>query len=284
VGTDVTEWKAAEYARRSQLQAAMAREVLALIDLAGSERVLDVGCGDGKITAQIAARVLQGAVVGVDPSRDMIAFAASHFPRSMHANLRFEVADARLLSYRDEFDFVVSFNALHWIPDQDAALQSVRATMKPAARAQLRLVPTGERKSLEAVVEETRRSSRWMQYFSGFHDPYLRLTPEQYASAAERNGFRVERIHTEAKAWDFESRDAFFAFCAVGLVEWTRRLPADLSAAFIDDVLDRYRTLPGAHPGEDNAFKFYQMDVTLIAALATPRAQQQRIKNNGPLC
>ena len=52
IGTDVTEWKAAEYSRRSQLQEAMASAVLALIDLTGSERVLDVGCGDGRYARQ----------------------------------------------------------------------------------------------------------------------------------------------------------------------------------------------------------------------------------------
>jgi trans-aconitate 2-methyltransferase len=52
----MTEWDAAEYFRRSSLQEAMAEEVLALRDLEGSERILDVGCGDGKITAQVAAR------------------------------------------------------------------------------------------------------------------------------------------------------------------------------------------------------------------------------------
>src|SRR6266478_1038580 len=52
----MTEWNAAEYYRRSSLQEAMAQEVLALLDIKGSERILDVGCGDGKITAQIASR------------------------------------------------------------------------------------------------------------------------------------------------------------------------------------------------------------------------------------
>jgi trans-aconitate 2-methyltransferase len=52
----MTEWDAAEYFRRSSLQEAMAEEVRALRDLEGSERILDVGCGDGKITAQVAAR------------------------------------------------------------------------------------------------------------------------------------------------------------------------------------------------------------------------------------
>src|SRR5262245_34652756 len=115
----MTEWNASEYAQRSGLQQAMAEEVLALLDPEGSERVLDIGCGDGKITAEIAARVPRGAVVGVDASRDMITFASSRFGPTVRPNLRFEVADARVLPFRNEFNLVVSFNALNWMPEQD---------------------------------------------------------------------------------------------------------------------------------------------------------------------
>ena len=125
----MTEWNAAEYSRRSSLQEAMAQEVLALLDLNGSERILDVGCGDGKITAQIASRASKGSVVGVDPSRDMISFARSHFGPATLPNLRFEVADARRLPFKNEFDLVVSFNALHWIPEQQTALSSIRSAL-----------------------------------------------------------------------------------------------------------------------------------------------------------
>jgi trans-aconitate 2-methyltransferase len=262
----MTEWNAAEYSRRSGLQQAMAEEVLTLLDVEGSERVLDVGCGDGKITAAIAARVPRGAVVGVDASQDMIAFASTHFGPTMRPNLRFQVADARFLPFRNEFNRVVSFNALHWIPEQDEALRSIRAAMTPDGQALLRLVPKGERKSLEDVAEETRRSARWIGYFREFQDPYLHLTPEQYAAAAERNGLRVLRTHTEAKAWDFKSRSAFFDFSSVGFVEWTRRLPEAERPAFINDVLDHYRPVAADRPGEENIFKFYQMDVTLAPA------------------
>ena len=259
----MTEWDATDYARVSGLQEAMAEDVLALLDLKGSERILDVGCGNGKITAEIAARVPQGAVVGVDPSHDMIAFASSHFGPAIRPNLRFEVADARCLSFREEFDLVVSFNALHWIPQQDEALRSIRSAMKSDGHAELRLVPAGERKSLENVLEETRLSSRWAKYFKEFHDPYLHLTPEQYGELAERNGLHVLRIHAESKAWDFKSRSAFFAFGSVTFVEWTRFLPESERPAFITDVLDRYRFVAASRPDEENTFKFYQMDVTL---------------------
>src|SRR5262249_30583730 len=140
----MTEWNASEYAQRSGLQNAMAAEVLALLDLEGSERVLDIGCGDGKITAEIAARVPRGTVVGVDASRDMIAFASSHFGPTVRPNLRFEVADARVLPFQNEFNRIVSFNALHWIPEQDAALRSIRSAMTFDGQTLIRLVPKGE--------------------------------------------------------------------------------------------------------------------------------------------
>src|SRR5262245_41037332 len=114
----MTDWQASDYNRLSALQLAMADEQLGRLHLAGNERVLDVGCGDGKITAQIAARVPAGSVLGVDPSPDMIAFASQHFGAPAVPNLLFELADARRLAYRDEFDLIVSFNALHWVPEQ----------------------------------------------------------------------------------------------------------------------------------------------------------------------
>lgn len=257
----MTEWNASGYDRISSLQAAMAEEVLALLDLKGNERILDVGCGNGKTTAEIAGRVPQGAVVGVDASADMIAFAAAH--SALHPNLQFAVADARHLPCQHQFDLVVSFNALHWIPDQDHALRSIRAAVKDTGLVQLRLVPKGPRKSLEDVLEETRLSSRWSSYFQGLRDPYLHLTPEQYEELATQNGFEVRRIRMEAKAWDFQSRAAFLAFGGVTFVEWTQHLPEADRHGFATDVLDRYESVACDAPGEENFFRFYQMDVTL---------------------
>src|SRR6266576_2790764 len=93
-----------------------------------------------------------------------------------------EVMDARCLPFQDEFDLVVSFNALHWVPEQDAALTSIHSALISGGKAQIRLVAAGARKSLENVVEETRRTSEWSAYFRDFHDPYLHLTSDEYAA------------------------------------------------------------------------------------------------------
>ncbi len=259
----MTEWNAADYSRHSSLQEAMAEEVLSLLELKEANRILDVGCGEGKITAEIAVRAAEASVVGIDPSHDMIEFAKTHFGPETRPNLRFEVADARSLLFANEFDLVVSFNALHWIPAQDTALLSIYSALVAGGRAQLRMVVAGARQSLESVVEEVRQMPKWSSFFGDFHDPYLRLTAKEYAELAERHGFEVLKVRIRDHAWDFGSHEAFTAFCAVGCVEWTRRLPEADRPAFIDDVLERYQAVAANSVGEENTFKFYQMDISL---------------------
>ncbi len=258
----MTEWNAGLYRERSSLQQTMAAEVLQSLDLTGSERVLDVGCGDGRITAQIAQRVPTGSVVGVDASSNMIELAS----QKKDPNLLFQVADARSLPFHHEFDLVVSFNALHWIHEQEVALTSIHKSLKPGGTAHLRLVPMGARKSIETVLEETRSSPTWNKFFLEFHDPYLRLTQDEYCSLAQKSKFRIESVQTKSKTWDFGTRAEFFAFGSVTMVEWTKRLPESLRSLFITDVLDRYRGVAAEKPGEENAFKFYQMTIVLTAS------------------
>jgi trans-aconitate 2-methyltransferase len=257
----MTQWNAELYRERSSLQQTMAAEVLQALEVTISDRVLDVGCGDGKITSEIARRVPEGYVVGVDASSNMIKLASE----KIAPNLYFAVADARSLPFNHEFDLVVSFNALHWIHEQGLALVSIHKSLKPGATAHLRLVPMGARKSIETVLEETRNSATWSEYFREFRDPYLRLTEEEYCSLAQKSGFRVQRVQTESKTWDFRTRAEFLAFSSVTMVEWTKQLPESLRSPFINDVLDKYQAVTVEKQGEENTFKFYQMTMMLKA-------------------
>jgi trans-aconitate methyltransferase len=90
-----TRWNAADYAANSAVQQTWARELIAQLNLRGDEHVLDVGCGDGKVTAEIARAVPRGSVVGVDASPQMIEFARKAFPPGQHPNLEFQAMDAR---------------------------------------------------------------------------------------------------------------------------------------------------------------------------------------------
>jgi trans-aconitate methyltransferase len=93
-----TRWNAADYAANSAVQQTWARELIAQLQLRGDEHVLDVGCGDGKVSDEIARLVPRGSVVGIDASPQMIEFAQKTFPPSDISNLTFRVCDARKIS------------------------------------------------------------------------------------------------------------------------------------------------------------------------------------------
>jgi trans-aconitate 2-methyltransferase len=195
----------------------------------------------------------------------MIDFARKHFVAG-RANLTFEVGDATWLAYREAFDLAVSFNALHWVLDQAAALRGIRDALRPGARALLQLVPQSERKCLEDVLEETALSPRWSGRFADYRRPYLHLPPDVYRQLAEQAGLRVDRVDVVLEAWDFGSRDGFAEFGNVTFVEWTRRIPDADKAAFIGDVLDRYRRVGDGSAADAAVFHFYQMRVALRRA------------------
>lgn len=107
----MTGWDGEDYRRVNTLQQWLATRALEDVDLDGVRSLLDVGCGDGRVTEQLAARIPDSHCVGLDPSPGMVAVAPSR------PGLAFEVGDVGAMTFVDEFDLVVSFNALHGWPD-----------------------------------------------------------------------------------------------------------------------------------------------------------------------
>jgi trans-aconitate 2-methyltransferase len=116
------------------VQQTWARELIARLNLRGEESILDVGCGDGKVTAEIARAWPDGFVVGTDASPQMIAFAKKTFPAKKFPNLKFQVMDARKLKFSCQFDFIFSNAALHWVDDHEKILRGAAVVLKSGGR------------------------------------------------------------------------------------------------------------------------------------------------------
>ncbi len=253
----MTEWNASGYEQVSALQKMLADDALASLKLAGTEQILDIGCGDGRITAEVAKRVTRGSVLGVDPSRNMIEYAQQRFKPTEYPNLKFAMGDARTLNYRAEFDLVISFNALHWVHEQETALRGIRAALKPGGRTLLRFVCQGPRKNIEAVNEETALSPRWVKFFVNRRAPFLHFTPEGYRALLPGAGLKELSMNLMDSAWDFKTRKGFTTWANVTFVPWTQYLPKEETAAFIADSLDHYARVAG----DEHTFKYYQLTV-----------------------
>ena len=97
-------------------------------------RVLDIGCGPGTITADLAARVPDGQVTGIDAAGDVLALARQEADRRGQANVRFEVGDVYDLGFDDgTFDVVHAHQVLQHLSDPVAALIEMRRVARPGA-------------------------------------------------------------------------------------------------------------------------------------------------------
>ena len=169
-GTMPPDWNAGLYDASHAFVWEFGRDLLALLAPQPGERILDVGCGTGHLTAEIAQSGAQ--VLGVDRSAAMVAQARHNFPL-----LPFETLDACALPYRDAFDAIFSNAVLHWVQPPDAAASSMARALKPGGRLVCEL---GGRGNIQLLVEGAYHALRQL----GVHQPE-RFNPWYYPSVAE---------------------------------------------------------------------------------------------------
>lgn len=261
-GPGVTEpdWDGARYAELNALQRWVAGRSIAAVTLQGNERVLDVGCGDGLLTAELADRLPHGSAVGIDPSPRMISVAAGRV--QPERRLAFAVESVQHMTFAGEFDLVVSFNALHWVADHELALQRIGAALVPGGSALLQLVCAGPRESVEQTAMTVAREPRWGSAFDDFAAPFHHPHPEVFAAQAAAAGLARVRLEVSDLMWDFGSRQGFLDWFRVGSSDWLGRLPDEPTRAeFLDEVGDRYAAVAGSA----QLFRFLQLTASFRA-------------------
>ena len=254
----MTDWSGRDYAEVSGLQRTMVNEAIAGLEFSEDERVLDVGCGDGFLIRAVAGMVPGGYAVGADASPRMIATAhAAAAPTD--SGPWFVVADARRLPFGPHFDAVVSFNALHWVREQQQALAEIASVLRPGGRVLIQVVCAGQRASLESVVMSVCHSPPWTRWFDDFVAPFVHVDPASYADLAASAGLTLEDVTVADREWDFGSRDQFERWCAVCSTAWTDRLPIEDRDRFVRDEVRAYEPVAG----RQGLFRFTQMRATL---------------------
>lgn len=153
--------------------------VINLLEPEAGERILDLGCGTGHLSAQIADA--GASVVGLDASEEMIRKA-----RQTHSDCQFVHADARSFSFEKPFDAVFSNAALHWIPEQDAVLESVSEALAPDGRFVAEL---GGSENVANIIDAIREVAADHGY--DVENPWYFPSIGEYATKLESHGLET---------------------------------------------------------------------------------------------
>jgi trans-aconitate methyltransferase len=239
------QWDAEEYARSSAAQQGWGLELVDKLALRGDEAVLDIGCGDGRITAEIARRVPRGSVVGIDNSPEMIERARDAWPAARHPGLTFELADAQALSFAARFEVAFSSAALHWVRDHRAVLRGVARALRPGGRILFQMGGRGNGAAVFAAALQLTAAPAWRAWFEGFEFPWSFPDPEEYAGWCAEAGLRARRVELVPKTMRQAGVEGLAAWIRTTWMPYTERVPAERREAFIAEAAARYAA---AHP------------------------------------
>jgi trans-aconitate methyltransferase len=236
-------WNAADYAANSVVQQTWARELISKLNLRGDEKILDVGCGDGKITAEIARHLPNGSTTGVDASAEMVAFAKKTFPAKKFPNLEFQICDARKISakiFGNGCDLVFSNAALHWVDDHENFLRGVASVLKIGGRLVVSCGGKGNAQDVFIALRPEMKLKRWRGFFRKMPTPYFFYAPADYEKWLPKLSFKIQSIKLAPKDANYNGADGFTAWLRTTWIPYVQRVPENLREEFIAAVTQRY--------------------------------------------
>jgi trans-aconitate methyltransferase len=200
------QWNAAQYDAKHAFVYEKAKGLVQLLAPQAGERILDLGCGTGALTAEIAERSAE--ILGIDDSQEMILQASKKFPA-----LKFAALNAKELRFNAEFDAIFSNAVLHWIPEAEQVIAGVVQALKPGGRF---VVEFGGKGNTQKLVAGFHRafSALGMREPEGV-SPWFYPSIAEYAGLLEKHGLEVR----EASLFD---RPTILEDGERGLENWIR--------------------------------------------------------------
>jgi len=233
-------WDAEDYSNNSTAQRDWARELILKLNLKGTESVIDIGCGEGKITAEIASQLPGGKILGIDRSNNMIDLAKKNYPQLKYPNLSFKMIDARNLQFKEEFDIVFSNAALHWIKDHSSVISEIKNSLKSQGRLLLQMGGKGNAESLISILGNMMAKKEWNKYFHGFEFPYGFYESETYILWLKEAGLNPIRVELIQKKMSYKNKEDLAGWIRTTWHPYTNCVPIHKRTEFINKLIKEY--------------------------------------------
>jgi len=198
-----------KYKKASAHQKEWANTILGELQFIGNEAVLDLGCGDGVITEQLAEMIPDGEIFGIDASEGMIKTALKE---KKHKNVTFELKDINEINYINKFDFIFSNATLHWILDHKKLLKNTFQALKNGGIIRFNFAGDGNCAYFFKVIRQAMDEPGYVQYFHNFSWPWYMPSINTYKELVVGEEF------SEIEIWG-ENADRYFEGSAA-MIKW----------------------------------------------------------------
>jgi trans-aconitate methyltransferase len=221
------QWDSSLYDDRHSFVWKKVADLIDLLEPKSGERILDLGCGTGHLTAQIAERGAE--VIGLDASVSMIAQARQNYPK-----LKFALADARTFDLGGGFDAVFSNAALHWIPEPAPVIASVARALKPGGRFVLEMGAKGNIARIVEVLTDVLQAN----------NPWYFPSAGEYCQVLEQQGFEVQALWTIERWNKLEHPErGLREWLEMFAGSWFEKVPTNARGAIIAEIESRLRPI-----------------------------------------
>lgn len=230
------EFDGQKYKSASLHQKEWGASIVAGLNFQGTETILDLGCGDGVLTKQLADRVPQGKILGIDASRGMIETA-----KELEGyNLSFALQDINVMAFLNEFDLIFSNAALHWVKDHERLLANCYKALKPGGIVRFNFAGDGNCSNFYEVVRAIMNSETYSGYFTDFVWPWYMPRISDYEELINRHEFKESRCWEENADRNFETKDHMVKWIdQPSIVPFLEYLPIEKQFGFRDEVVRR---------------------------------------------
>jgi trans-aconitate 2-methyltransferase len=188
-----------KYRKASVHQKEWGNKIIAELVLNGSERILDLGCGDGTLTRLLAERVPDGFVMGIDSSKGMIEIAKGLESK----NTSFQLLRINEMDFANEFDVIFSNATLHWIIDHKNLLKRSYKALKKHGYIRFNFAGDGNCSTFNNVIKQVMEYEAYREFFKSFQWPWYMPSLDDYKRLVDSSNF------TETKVWE-ENADRYF--------------------------------------------------------------------------
>lgn len=253
------------YFHNSELQTQWAQKALSHYHFLGNERILDFGCGDGKLSAMLSNRTPDGKITAVDISKEMIAFASQMFASSSYPNLDFVHStdvDFSNNTFSEKFDLITSFCVFHLVPNPFIVLGNLKKQLKPNGKLVF-TYPIGGNSEFFRAASEEMTIRKWNFPLPTRGTQEMR-NPEKARQMLATTGFNVEHfqvVHTTTPFSSIEELVDYFE----GTLAANWSIPQEGRRQFFIDLTDRYLTYRPQDRGT-NGFVYFSIDRLDIVA------------------